>query len=55
MALRDILGLILSIAVVGAMWWGCSFEMEQIMMGELVTAAGGKYKFLTILNMVTER
>lgn len=52
MALRDILGLIFSIGVVAAMWWGCSFEMEQLMMGELVKAAGGKYKFLTILNMV---
>ncbi len=34
------------------MVWGCSFEIEQIMIGELVTDAGGKYKFLTILNMV---
>jgi len=52
MAIRDYIGLILSICVAGAMVWGCSFEIEQIMMGELVTAAGGKYKFLTILNMV---
>jgi hypothetical protein len=53
MAMRDILGLLLSILVVVAMAWGCSFKIEQIMMGELVAAAGGKYKFLTILNMVS--
>jgi hypothetical protein len=52
MAIRDYIGLILSICVAGAMVWGCSFEIEQIMIGELVTDAGGKYKFLTILNMV---
>lgn len=52
MPLRDLVGLVLSGGMIGAMWWGCSFELEQIMMGELATAAGGKYKFLTILNMV---
>jgi hypothetical protein len=52
MAIRDILGLILSISVAGAMIWACTFEIQQIAMGELVTAAGGKYKFLTILNLV---
>jgi hypothetical protein len=52
MAVRDYIGLVLSICVVGAMWWGCSFEIEQIITGELATAAGGKYQFLTILNMV---
>ncbi|CAF4269771.1 unnamed protein product [Adineta steineri] len=51
MSIRTILGLILSIFVTGAMIWACSFEIQQIMMGELVTAAGGKYKFLTILNL----
>jgi hypothetical protein len=52
MAIRDILGLILSISVAGAMIWACSFDIQHIMMGELVKAAGGKYKFLTILNLV---
>lgn len=52
MTLRNILGLILSIGVAGAMIWACSFEIEQIAMGEIATAAGGKYKFLTILNLV---
>ena len=52
MAVRNILGLTLSIAVAGAMIWACSFEIEQIAMGEIATAAGGKYKFLTILNLV---
>ena len=52
MAFRDYIGLLISISTAGAMFWGCSFEIQQIMMGELVTAAGGKYKFLTILNMV---
>lgn len=52
MMLRDYIGLILSICVAGAMFWGCSFEVEQIIAGELLNAAGGKYKFLTILNMV---
>jgi hypothetical protein len=52
MAVRDYIGLILSIFVAGAMYWGCSFELGQIAMGEAVTAAGGKYQFLTILNMV---
>lgn len=53
MAVRDILGLILSVGVAGAMIWACSFEIEQIAMGEIATAAGGKYKFLTILNLVS--
>ena len=52
MAIRDILGLILSIGVAGTMIWACSFEIEQIAMGEIATAAGDKYKFLTILNLV---
>jgi hypothetical protein len=52
MAIRDYVGLVLSIFVAGVMGWACSFEIQQIMMGELVTAAGGKYKFLTILNLV---
>ncbi|CAF1339982.1 unnamed protein product [Adineta ricciae] len=51
MAFRDYIGLLISISTAAAMFWGCSFEIQQIMMGELVTAAGGKYKFLTILNM----
>ncbi|UJR35495.1 hypothetical protein I4U23_028249 [Adineta vaga] len=51
MPIRDYVGLVLSICSAGAMFWGCSFEIDQIIMGELVTAAGGKYKFLTILNM----
>ncbi|UJR10441.1 hypothetical protein I4U23_014645 [Adineta vaga] len=49
--MRNILGLILAAIVTGAMLWACSFEVEQIIMGELATAAGGKYKFLTILNL----
>jgi hypothetical protein len=54
MAIRDIIGLILSIFVAGVMIWACSFDIQQIMIGELVTAAGGKYQFLTILNLVTK-
>ncbi len=54
MAIRDIIGLILSIFVAGVMIWACSFDIQHIMIGELVTAAGGKYQFLTILNLVTE-
>lgn len=52
MSIRNLLGLVLSIFVAGTMIWACSFKVEQIIMGELATAAGGKYKFLTILNLV---
>jgi hypothetical protein len=52
MAIQDIVGLILSICVAGAMIWACTFDIQDLMIGELVTAAGGKYKFLTILNLV---
>jgi hypothetical protein len=52
MAIRDILGFILSIIVAGAMIWACTFDIQHLIMGELATAAGGKYKFLTILNLV---
>ncbi len=52
MAIRNYIGLILSICAIGAMYWSCNFEIEQIMMGELVKVPGGKYKFLTILNLV---
>jgi hypothetical protein len=55
MSLPTVIGLFLSIFVVGAMWWGCTFEIQHIIVGDLVTAAGGKFKFLTILNMVIER
>jgi len=52
MAIQDIVGLILSICVAGAMIWACTFDIQHLIIGELVTAAGGKYKFLTILNLV---
>lgn len=52
MSIRNLLGLVLSIVVAGIMLWACSFKVEQIIIGELATAAGGKYKFLTILNLV---
>lgn len=52
MAIKETLGLVLSIFLAGAMIWTCTFNIEQIIMGELATAAGGKYKFLTILNLV---
>ncbi|CAF1124495.1 unnamed protein product [Rotaria sordida] len=49
--IRDIIGLILSIFVAGAMIWACSFEIQHLIIGELVTYSGGKYKFLTIINI----
>jgi len=52
MAIRDFAGLILSIFITGSMIWACSFDIQDLMIGDLVTAAGGKYKFLTILNLV---
>ena len=52
MPARDVAGLVLSIGVAGAMFWGCSFPIQQLIMGDLLAAAGGKFKFLTILNMV---
>jgi len=52
MAIQDIVGLILSIFVTGAMIWACSFDIQQLIIGDLATATGGKYQFLTILNLV---
>ncbi|CAF4034973.1 unnamed protein product [Rotaria sp. Silwood2] len=49
--LREIVGLILSIFVGGAMLWACSFDMQYLAIGELATSAGGKFKFLTIINL----
>ncbi|CAF1138909.1 unnamed protein product [Adineta ricciae] len=51
MLIRDICGFILSIFVTGATLWACSFKVEHVVMGELATAPGGKYNFLTILNL----
>ncbi|CAF0891503.1 unnamed protein product [Rotaria sp. Silwood1] len=49
--IRNIIGLILSIFAAGALIWACTFDIEHLMIGELVTAAGGKFKFLTIINL----
>lgn len=54
MSIRNYLGLILSICAGGAMFWSCSFEIEQMVAGELLTIPGGRYKFLTILNLVNK-
>jgi hypothetical protein len=52
MPVRDYIGLVLSITVGGAILWACSFEIEQMIMGELIAIPGGRFKFLTILNLV---
>ena len=48
----DVLGLILSIIVAGAMIWGCSFDTQEIVIGPLAQFSAGKYQFLTIINLV---
>ena len=53
MSTRDTCGFILSIFVTGATLWACTFKVEHVVMGELATAPGGKYNFLTILNLVS--
>lgn len=50
--IREILGLILSILAAVIMIWACSFENDQITIGEISNGVGGKYQFLTILNLV---
>jgi len=52
MPMRDYIGLILSITVTGAMVWACSFDVEETLMKEFLGMPGGKFKFLTILNLV---
>ncbi|CAF0817012.1 unnamed protein product [Didymodactylos carnosus] len=50
----NLIGLLLAIFMVISMLWGISFEMEEIVTDESLAVAlayGGKYKFLTILNM----
>ena len=54
MATRSLIGLILSIGMVVAMWWGCSFDVQQVIGGPFAKAYGGKFQYLTILNMVNE-
>ena len=54
MPIRNYIGLILSIVVIGSLYWGCSFEIQQVAMRELIMGPGGKYQFLTILNMVKD-
>ena len=53
MSIRDVHGFIFSIFVSDAMLWACTFKVEHVVMDELATAPGGKYNFLTILNLVS--
>mgnify|MGYP006892773796 CR=1 FL=1 len=52
MSLRDYIGFALSASSCCTMIWACSFDDERIMLADLLTMPGGRYKFLTILNLV---
>ncbi|CAF4633657.1 unnamed protein product [Rotaria socialis] len=49
--IRQIIGLILSILAAVVMTLTCSFDTEELIDGDLAKSTGGKYKFLTILNL----
>jgi hypothetical protein len=36
------------------MVWACSFDVEETLMKEFLGMPGGKFKFLTILNLVNK-
>lgn len=52
MPVRDYIGLVLSATTAGAIIWACSVDLEQMIMKDVMAIPGGKFKFLTILNLV---
>ena len=52
MPARDYVGLALSVATAGGIIWACSVEIDQMLTKDIIAIPGGKFKFLTILNMV---
>lgn len=51
---RSIIGLVVSIFMVVSMWYGFQFKVEQEMPNQTSQNSGGKYKYLTILNLVRQ-